>query len=265
MLLALPLAGAGVAAGDAWLTTPDRAAIVHAASALPPGPSAEAAQSLAGTPRHLVDALLATEDRRFYAHPGIDARRLLGAAWSTLKGRRQGGSTITQQLARNLFPEAVGRERSLTRKLRELAVALRIEQAFEKDEILSLYLRAVSFRHSVRGVAAASESYFGKPLAALEPAESALIVALLKGPSQYDPDRWPRRAAERRDLVIRLTADWTAASMRSADRSAHPAATRVAGTGERLDGARSPAHSLPRESAAVTVPSAHAVSVAARP
>jgi penicillin-binding protein 1A len=152
----------------------------------------------------LVQALLATEDQRFHTHRGVDWRRLVAAAWHTLRGERQGGSTLTQQLARNLFPQQIGQERTLLRKLRETAVALKIEAALSKDQILALYLNQVPFLYDVSGVEMAARTYFGKPAARLDLHEAALLVAMLKGPAQYDPLRAPQRARERRDLVLAL-------------------------------------------------------------
>ncbi len=170
-------------------------------------------------PPLLVQALLATEDRRFHQHIGIDPQRLLAAAWSTLQGRTQGGSTLTQQLARNLFPERVGRDRTLARKLREAVVALKIELAYSKPEILALYLNQVPYRNGVTGVAAAAQAYFGKPVQQLDAPEAAVLVAMLKGPSLYDPLRRPQVVRERRDLVLGLLAQqagWSADRLQQA-------------------------------------------------
>lgn len=150
----------------------------------------------------LRDALLATEDRRFYEHGGIDPRRIVGSAWATLHGELQGGSTLTQQLARNLFPDEVGNRRSVMRKLREMAVAIKLEQAYDKPQLLTLYLNQVPYLYNVTGVGAAAQTYFGKPVSALQPHEAALLVAMLKGPAQYDPERFPARALARRNLVL---------------------------------------------------------------
>lgn len=150
----------------------------------------------------LRQALLATEDRRFFEHAGIDPRRLVGSALATLQGDVQGGSTLTQQLARNLCPEEVGRERSVLRKLREMAVAIKLERHYSKEQLLALYLNHVPYLYNVSGVGAASRTYFGKPVDTLAPQEAALLVAMLKGPAQYDPERFPARALARRNLVL---------------------------------------------------------------
>lgn len=183
-----------------WTHTPDAQAVAQA--------SRRATQpvTLEQVAPTLVTALIATEDRRFHQHPGIDARRVAGALWATLRGDLQGGSTLTQQLARNLFPQHVGHRRTLLRKLREAAVALKIERAYSKREILTLYLNQVPFLDNVTGVEMAARSCFGKPAAELDRHEAALLVALLRGPAYYDPQRWPERARQRRDLVLTLLA-----------------------------------------------------------
>jgi penicillin-binding protein 1A len=152
----------------------------------------------------LVKALLATEDRRFFEHWGVDTRRLCSAAWQSLTGDVQGASTLTQQLARNLFPKRIGNERSLLRKLRELTLAMKIERAYSKDEILALYLNHVHFPYRVTGVEMAAKTYFGKSAAEVDLHEAALLVAMLKGPKRYDPLDAPDRARQRRNLVLTL-------------------------------------------------------------
>jgi penicillin-binding protein 1A len=110
-----------------------------------------------------VEALLATEDKRFYDHHGIDFTRTAKAALNTFKGDVQGGSTITQQLARNLYPEEIGREQTITRKVKEAITALKIEAVYSKDEILESYLNSVSFLYNAWGIEMASRTYFDKP------------------------------------------------------------------------------------------------------
>src|SRR3954462_11739335 len=97
---------------------------------------------------HVMDALLATEDRRFFEHRGLDMVRTLGAAWHTFRGDLQGGSTLSQQLARNMFPEEIGRAPTLERKVKEAITALRIESLYSKDEILEIYLNTVPFLYN---------------------------------------------------------------------------------------------------------------------
>ncbi|MBX3622868.1 MAG: transglycosylase domain-containing protein [Rhizobacter sp.] len=150
----------------------------------------------------LVEALLATEDHRFHEHHGVDVKRLIAAAYHSCTGRLQGGSTITQQLARNLFPDEIGRSRSLQRKLKELVTALRIEQLYSKRQILEAYLNTVPFLFNAVGVEMAAHTYWGKTAAQLDALESATLVGMLKGPGYYNPVLNPERARQRRNLVL---------------------------------------------------------------
>ncbi|WP_104012504.1 penicillin-binding protein 1A [Burkholderia anthinoferrum] len=151
---------------------------------------------------HMVDALIATEDHRFYAHHGIDWRRTLAAGLHTFSGSRQGGSTITQQLARNLYPDEIGRAPTLTRKVKELITAFKIEAVYSKDEILETYLNTVPFLYNAYGVEMAARTYFGKSADQLDIAESATLVGMLKGNSYYNPVLNPERAVQRRNVVL---------------------------------------------------------------
>lgn len=151
---------------------------------------------------HVVDALIATEDHRFYEHHGIDLQRLAAAALHTFTGSRQGGSTITQQLARNLYPDEIGRAPTLTRKLKEAITALKIESVYSKDQILETYLNTVPFLYNAYGVEMAARTYFGKPAAKLNVLESATLVGMLKANSAYNPVLNPNRALERRNTVL---------------------------------------------------------------
>lgn len=153
-------------------------------------------------PPHVVDALIATEDHRFWEHPGVDWRRSLASVWYTLRGDRQGGSTITQQLARNFFPEAIGRAPTASRKLKELVTALKIERAYGKREILETYLNTVPFHYNAYGLEMAARTYFNKPARALNIAEGATLIGMLKGTRAYNPVLQPERARERRNLVL---------------------------------------------------------------
>ena len=150
----------------------------------------------------LVKALIATEDQRFYEHGGIDFKRTLASAWNTLQGDMQGGSTLTQQLARNLFPQEIGNERNLNRKLREAITALRLERHSSKAQILESYLNSAPFLYNVRGIEMAARTYFGKPAAQLDTAQGATLVGMLKGTQRYNPVRNPERALERRNVVL---------------------------------------------------------------
>jgi 1A family penicillin-binding protein len=151
---------------------------------------------------HLRRAIVAFEDQRFEDHQGIDLVRILGAAWADLREGRaaQGGSTLTQQLARQSF---LTREKKLWRKLREIALAIRIESIYTKDEILELYLNKVYFGDGLYGAEAAARGYFGKSATDLDLAESALLAGLVNAPSVNAPTVNVSRALGRRALVLR--------------------------------------------------------------
>jgi penicillin-binding protein 1A len=151
---------------------------------------------------HVLAALIATEDHRFYEHHGVDFTRLAGAMVATVKGDAQGGSTITQQLARNMFPEEIGRARSINRKLKELVTALKIENTYSKTEILEAYLNSVPFLYNAVGIEMAARTYFNKPAAKLDVLESATLVGMLKGTNYYNPVTNPERSLERRNVVL---------------------------------------------------------------
>ena len=152
-------------------------------------------------PDVVVKAFLAAEDDRFFEHPGFDYQGILraGANFLVTGERSQGGSTITQQLARAYF---LTPERSFVRKARELILAVQIEQSFSKSEILALYLNKIFLGQRAYGVAAAAEVYFGKSLAELSVAEAATIAAIPKAPSQLNPVSGPARALQRRGYVL---------------------------------------------------------------
>ena len=151
---------------------------------------------------HVLTALVATEDHRFYDHMGIDFKRTLAAVVYSLKGDAQGGSTITQQLARNMFPEEIGRSRNINRKLKEMITALKIEATYSKTEILEAYLNTVPFLYNTFGIETAAQTYFDKPAAKLDILESATLVGMLKGTSYYNPVTNPERSVERRNVVL---------------------------------------------------------------
>jgi penicillin-binding protein 1A len=151
---------------------------------------------------HMVDALISTEDHRFYEHHGIDWRRTGSAALHTFGGDRQGGSTITQQLARNLYPDEIGRAPTLTRKVKEAVTALKIEAAYSKSQILETYLNTVPFLYNAYGIEMAARTYFGKSADQLDILESATLTGMLKGNSYYNPVLNPDRALERRNTVL---------------------------------------------------------------
>jgi len=153
-------------------------------------------------PPVVANAFLAAEDDRFFEHPGFDYQGIARAAFNLLLtgSRAQGGSTITQQLARAYF---LTRDRTFVRKAKELILALQIEQSFEKQEILSLYLNKIFLGQRSYGVAAAAEVYFGKELKDVNVAEAAMLAGLPKAPSSLNPVTNPTRALERRSYVLR--------------------------------------------------------------
>jgi penicillin-binding protein 1A len=159
-------------------------------------------------PQHLVDALICTEDERFYSHNGIDNRSLLRVIIkSIIMGNREsgGGSTITQQLVKNLYGrEDFGTLSLPINKIREAILALRMENVYSKDDILLLYLNSVPFGEEVYGIEAAANRYYNKTVNNLEIDEAAMLVGLLKGNTYYHPRLHPDRALERRNLVLKL-------------------------------------------------------------
>jgi len=161
-------------------------------------------------PESLKKALILTEDRQFYQHDGVSPLAIARALVVNVKAGRtvQGGSTITQQLAKNFF---LTRERTLWRKLQEAYMALLIDFRYSKDEILESYFNEVYLgqngSNAVHGIGLASYFYFGRPVSDLSVEQVALLVAVIKGPSYYDPWRHQQRALNRRDLVLRILAE----------------------------------------------------------
>ncbi|NWF52017.1 MAG: penicillin-binding protein 1A [Nitrospirae bacterium] len=153
-------------------------------------------------PEHVKKAVISVEDVRFYHHPGVDLIGIMRALWSDIKagGIVEGGSTITQQLARMLFLKP---ERSLKRKLKEAVLSIRIEKRYTKDEILGLYLNQSYFGTRAYGIEAASQTYFGKSVQNLSIGEAALLASLPKAPSLYSPFKNPDKAKERREVVLK--------------------------------------------------------------
>ncbi|WP_222622918.1 penicillin-binding protein 1A [Ramlibacter cellulosilyticus] len=152
----------------------------------------------------VTEALLATEDKRFYDHHGIDLVRTAKAVVNTLTGDVEGGSTITQQLARNLYPEEIGREQTVTRKIKEAITALKIEAIYSKDEILETYLNSVSFLYNAWGIEMAARTYFGKSAKELDELQAATLIGMLKGTAYYNPVINPDRAVQRRNTVLAM-------------------------------------------------------------
>ncbi|MGB9094029.1 MAG: penicillin-binding protein 1B [Gallionella sp.] len=155
-------------------------------------------------PKLLTAALIATEDRKFYTHWGIDPRGIARALYKTVTGQRiEGGSTLTQQLVKNFF---LTPERTLTRKANEVLMALLLELHYSKDEILETYLNEVFLgqdaNRAIHGFGLASYFYFDRPLDRLEPQEIAMLVGMVKGPTVYDPRKHPELALKRRNVVL---------------------------------------------------------------
>lgn len=161
--------------------------------------------SLADVPPHVLDAILAVEDHRFYRHHGVDPIAIARAMWENLKHGAvvQGGSTITQQLAKNLYYSS---ERTLLRKFKETMAALVLESKFTKDEILESYVNEIYLGQAgsvaIYGVGEAAHRYFGKPVQKLTVAEAALLAGMIKAPNTYSPLKAPQAATKRRDLAL---------------------------------------------------------------
>ncbi len=170
------------------------------------GEMAGANVSLKELPPYLPKAFIAIEDRRFYSHYGVDPWGILRAAVANVlhRGVSQGGSTLTQQLAKNLF---LTQERTLARKLQEVELAIWLERKHSKAEILELYLNRVYFGSGAYGVEAASQRYFGKPAKSITLPEAAMLAGLVKSPSRLAPNRNPEGAEKRAQTVLAAMAD----------------------------------------------------------
>lgn len=166
--------------------------------------------SLADVPDYLIDAVLTIEDQRFFEHDGLDLRRIVAASLANLRAGRveQGASTLTQQLAKNLF---LSPRRTLIRKVREAAIAVVLEHRYGKEEILEAYLNEVYLGQdgglAIHGVGRAAQYYFGKDVSGLDLGESATLAGLIRGPGLYDPHRRPQVARTRRDFVLKRMAE----------------------------------------------------------
>ncbi|RME60708.1 MAG: penicillin-binding protein, partial [Caldilineae bacterium] len=166
---------------------------------------------VAGVPDACVQATLATEDQRFFLHPGVDPLAIARAAWQNFRAGGQivsGASTLTQQLARTLLMEPEERyDRSLRRKVREAYLALQLEWRYSKAELLRLYLNQTYYGNFAVGLEAAAQNFFAKPAAQLSRAECALLAGLVQYPPGYNPLRYPEAAKERQRTVLRLMVD----------------------------------------------------------
>ncbi|HEX5060189.1 MAG TPA: transglycosylase domain-containing protein [Kofleriaceae bacterium] len=160
--------------------------------------------TLDALPPQLIEAVLAAEDVRFFSHHGVDYRAVTRAAWANYKAERvvEGASTITQQVARNLLPVEIGKERSARRKVREALLARRIEQRWTKREILEVYLSYVFLGQGAYGMAAGANAYFDLPVSQLDLAQVALLAGLIQAPSRLDPFHHPDAARDRRNEIL---------------------------------------------------------------
>ena len=156
-------------------------------------------------PKHVPDAFIAMEDKRFWKHHGVDWTRVFGAAYKNIRelGITEGSSTITMQLARNVFPEHLpANQRKFWRKIGEARVARSIEKEYSKEQILELYLNQIYFGHGAYGIEAASEEYFGKPASKLTLSEAATLAALPRAPSKLNPRSNRDLAMKGREIVL---------------------------------------------------------------
>ncbi len=157
---------------------------------------------------NIVNALIATEDARFTEHAGVDMRSIFRVIWKTIIGRDQGsggGSTITQQLAKNLFPrdENLSKLKLISIKFREWVTAIKLERNYTKEEIIAMYLNTVDFGNQSFGIKSAARTYFNKPTDSLNIQEAALLIGMLKAPTKYSPTQNPENALRRREVVLK--------------------------------------------------------------
>src|SRR6478735_5527980 len=160
-------------------------------------------------PPVLIDALIATEDVRFKEHSGVDIKGIVAIVPSLLMGQKRGSSTLSQQLAKNLFELRYSDDYQgtfsgsiIVQKIKEWFMAIRIEEAYTKDEIVTMYLNTVEFGPNAHGIKSAAKKFFNKTPDKLLVEEAALLIGLLKGPSYYSPVRYPERAYNRRNTVM---------------------------------------------------------------
>lgn len=165
-------------------------------------------------PPLMKNSILAIEDARFYDHVGIDPIRIIGAAISNLRGKREGGSTLTQQLAKNLF---LSKEQTLRRKMNEWVLALQIERYYTKNQIMELYANHIFLGNNAYGVEAGAETYFGKEAKDLTLEEAALLAGIPKAPGEYSPTIHPKEALARRNIVLDQMARYGFASQSEVD------------------------------------------------
>ena len=178
-------------------------------------------------PRELVEALVATEDKNFFSHPGVDPMGILRAAWVNYQSGtvRQGGSTITVQLAKDLFTTGA---KTYERKIKEAFLALRITQRYTKEETLEIYLNQVTFGHNTHGIQSAAQFYFDKDVSELTLPECAMLIGLLKAPTDYSPRLHPKKAQTRMRVVLQRMVDEGYLTQREME-SARDTTVRLAG------------------------------------
>lgn len=150
----------------------------------------------------VIDALVATEDHRFRSHWGIDLVRTFAIPYHVLRGNPQGGSTLSQQLARNLYNDQIGRKVTVERKLKEMVTAVQLERRYSKNEIIEMYLNTVEFSNNAFGIDAAARTIFGKDPMLLDTLESATLVGMQKAITRYNPIRNPENSRKRRNVVL---------------------------------------------------------------
>lgn len=163
--------------------------------------------ALASLPVHVPQAFIAIEDRRFYSHGGLDWRGIARAGLEAIRNLSlsgAGGSTITQQLARHMFTDRIGFEKRVLRKLKEWQVAIALEEAYTKDQIIEAYMNQIGYAHGWYGLQTASRNYFGKNAIDMNPAEAALLAAIANLPEVYSPFNNPDAGLRRRNLVLDL-------------------------------------------------------------
>jgi len=191
-------------------------------------------------PRELINAVLVAEDKRFFQHQGIDWKSILRALWIDLRHGKilQGGSTITQQLAKNFFLHP---ERSLSRKLKEAFIALILETLYSKEEILEMYLNEIYMGHqegvSINGVGEAARYYFGHGVQNISLSEAALLAGLIRAPNYYSPFMHPHRARKRRNFVLKQMAKAGLITQEAYDKSSKAPVTLPASPGDYKDNA----------------------------
>jgi len=167
------------------------------------GPENRIKVSIDQVPKHVRDAFIAVEDVRFYQHKGFDLKRIIGALWADIKagGFKEGASTISQQVIRNSH---LTTEKTISRKVQEIFLAYQLENTYEKDEILEMYLNIIYLGNGAYGVEAASQAYFGKSVSQLTLAEGALLAGIPKSPSKYSPHINLEQSIQRRNLILEL-------------------------------------------------------------